>query len=450
MAATKDIDTGEVRTFFHPFNDLVEFLKNCTRIVGHNFLGFDGPVLKKLLNADFNYDCVVDTIVVSRFLNFNIEGGHGLEAWGKRLNYPKLNFDDYSQLTPEMVKYCIGDVELTYRVYKRFEKYIDNNRFQKALKTEHDIVLICNQMRENGFYFNKGRALELQNEIQQELNTLDASISNSFRPRIVPGVSTTIRYNRDGNLAHSIISKYRDQLAILSEIHGERHSIVFSPGAEIQWFTVEPFNPASPKQIVERLNEAGWKPVDKTKGHIQAERDLKQCRDRIKREELKTKLEHYKIYGWKVNEENLETLPEDAPASARTLARRILLASRLSSLNEWLSALKDDGAIHGSVFPIGAWTHRMSHFDPNTANIASEYNRKGQVSLYGKDFRKLWGARPGRKLVGTDAEGIQLRILAHYINDPEFTFGLVSGDKSKGTDIHSMNKRALGLSLIHI
>jgi DNA polymerase-1 len=53
-------------------------------------------------------------------------------------------------------------------------------------------------------------------------------------------------------------------------------------------------------------------------------------------------------------------------------------------------------------------------------------------------MRQLWGAAPGRTLVGVDATGIQLRILAHYINDEKFTKEVISGD------VHSLNKQSLG------
>jgi len=52
---------------------------------------------------------------------------------------------------------------------------------------------------------------------------------------------------------------------------------------------------------VERLNECGWQPYEKTKGFIEAE----------KNNEVE-KLEHYSKYGWKISENNLATLPKDA------------------------------------------------------------------------------------------------------------------------------------------
>ena len=53
-------------------------------------------------------------------------------------------------------------------------------------------------------------------------------------------------------------------------------------------------------------------------------------------------------------------------------------------------------------------------------------------------------APKNRLLVGVDAEGIQLRIFAHYIDDPEFTEALVNGRKEDKSDPHSLNQRILG------
>ena len=337
-----------------------------------------------------------------------------------------------------MIGYCQRDVELTYLIYKKFERYINEERWHKALRTEHDIVVICSEMHKNGFYFDIDRANDLHKEISLELERLDAFIKTGFPDRVVPVGTTIIKYTRQG-VPHANCRRLEPNGLGVGEVHTD-----FAAGAEVTVIDFEPFNPASPKQIVQRLNQAGWKPVEKTKGHIKAERDLKQCRDPKEREKLKERLVEYAEFGWKVSEENLETLPDDAPESAKSLARRILLASRLSSLNEWIRACESDHRVHGTIHPIGAWTQRMSHDKPNTANIPSEFNRKGQVSPYGKEFRSLWTVPKGRRLVGTDAEGIQLRILAHYINDDVFTHSLISGDKDLGTDIHTMNKKALG------
>lgn len=433
VIVVKDIDTGKLFTFLAPFDEFREQAKQYTQIVGHNILGYDIPNINRLLGMNLSYDLAIDTLIISRLLNYEVEGGHSLEAWGKRLGYPKGDFKDWSNLSDEMILYCQGDVELSYRIFKKFERYINEERWAKALRTEHDIAVICDEMHTNGFYFNLERAKELHKEITAELETLDANILTGFQPKLVDTGRHSIRFRKDGRPWAALERLYPSNAGCTTVGFGELCS-----------FEAVPFNPASPRQIVQRLNSAGWKPVEKTKGYLQAERDLKQCRDPAERLKLKERLEEYAVHGWKVSEENLETLPDTAPEAAKSLARRILLASRLSSLNEWIRACREDHRVHGTIFPIGAWTQRMSHADPNTANIPSEHNRKGQVSLYGKEFRSLWTVPKGRRLVGVDAEGIQLRILAHYINDPTFTHGLISGKKELGTDIHTMNKKALG------
>src|SRR5262249_10882325 len=102
------------------------------------------------------------------------------------------------------------------------------------------------------------------------------------------------------------------------------------------------------------------------------------------------------------------------------------------------------GRIHGRFQGIGAWTHRMSHQKPNMANITNEYDTNGRIRLLGKELRQCWIAPKQKLLVGVDAEGIQLRIFAHYINDAEFIRSLVEGKKDDKTDPHSVNQQILG------
>ena len=159
-------------------------------------------------------------------------------------------------------------------------------------------------------------------------------------------------------------------------------------------------------------------------------------------------LEHYKRYGWKVNEDNLNTLPEEAPEVARDLTKWLTLASRRSSLEEWLGCVQADSRIHGKFWHIGAWTHRMSHSNPNQANIMSVFHGTPKNGVeeakekYDGRLRALF--KSDHWLVGCDADGIQLRILAHYMQSSEYRDAIVSGDKAMSTDIHNVNRRALG------
>ena len=159
-------------------------------------------------------------------------------------------------------------------------------------------------------------------------------------------------------------------------------------------------------------------------------------------------------YGWTLSEANLNTLPETAPAGGKRLAEWLTLEGRRSSLVEWLGHVKDDHRIHGSFAHIGAWTGRMSHRNPNQANIPAEFHGDPKTAVeevkakYDGQFRALWCVPEGSWLVGTDAEGIQLRVLAHLMRSEEYIHAIVSGKKEDETDIHNLNRKALGMSHI--
>ena len=49
-------------------------------------------------------------------------------------------------------------------------------------------------------------------------------------------------------------------------------------------------------------------------------------------------------------------------------------------------------------------------------------------------------------LVGADASGLELRMLAHYMGDENYVKTVTEGSSKDGTDVHTVNQRAAGLS----
>lgn len=78
----------------------------------------------------------------------------------------------------------------------------------------------------------------------------------------------------------------------------------------------------------------------------------------------------------------------------------------------------------------------MTHNNPNTANIP-----KASVKVpYGHECRSLWTVQgPDRCLVGYDAKSLEMRMFAHYLNNPEAAALYVSGDP------HQVNADLLGI-----
>jgi len=166
-----------------------------------------------------------------------------------------------------------------------------------------------------------------------------------------------------------------------------------------------PFNIGSRQQIADRLMELGWKPKQHTdKGNII------------------------------INEAVLDKI--DMP-EAKKFSRFFLLQKRIAQIKSWIEACDDrDGRVHGRVMTLKTITGRMSHHSPNMAQIPAVR------SPYGKECRDCWTVDNPytHSIVGTDASGLELRCLAHLMNDTTFTDILLTGD------IHTHNMQMAGLT----
>ena len=166
-----------------------------------------------------------------------------------------------------------------------------------------------------------------------------------------------------------------------------------------------PFNIGSRQQIANRLMAIGWKPKKFTdKGNVI------------------------------INEEVLDTI--DMP-EAKKFSRFFLLQKRVAQIKSWIESFNDKtGRVHGRVMTLKTITGRMAHNSPNMAQIPAVR------SPYGKECRDCWTVSNihTHSIVGTDASGLELRCLAHLMNDKQFTDTLLTGD------IHTHNMNMAGLT----
>jgi len=435
VVVCKDLASGQVNSFKEK-DKFLEYSKTVDLWIGHNFLEYDYPTLNKLwgFTVEDIADKTIDTLILSRLIDYSRPEGHSIEAYGEEFGLEKISFSDFSHYSPQMETYCIRDVDICEKIYLKYLFYISNPNYRASILLEHRFQLIVNSLHNNGFCFDVNKANRLLDRITGELVALDTKIVEAFPPRLV--FFRKVRRNLDGTL-------HKVDLRLIEE---NRFSI-----QEDSLFNEVCFNASSHKQVVDLLREAGWSPVEKTDTHKDIEREVNILKYKPKDKDIDLKLEGcykkleiLKVYGWKISEENLATLPKNAPEPARLLAKRRLLKSRQEDLVEWRGLVQEDGRIHGNFLGIGAWTHRMAHRRPNMANIPNEKDEQGRLKLYGKEFRSLWIAPKNRLLIGVDAEGIQLRVFAHYINDKEFTNALVLGKKADKTDPHSLNQKVLG------
>lgn len=386
VVVTKDIDTGEVKTWKEA-TGLNDYLSKVTLLIAHNGIAFDFPVLNRLWNTKIRLKNVFDTLIVSRLLDPSREQGHSLEAWGQTLKSQKINYpavwqwmmgkrQDYDgQCFDEpihslMDHYCTRDVEVTSEVYLRLCNELYEKQFsQESVELEHKVAAIVAEQERNGFKLDTVYATVLLTDIKGKMAGIYEQMQDRWPPYEVPRVSE-------------------------------------KTGKQLKPLLVT-FNPGSRQQIGQKLIELGWKPKQFTPtGHP------------IVDESVLSKVD----------------IPE-----AKLIADYLMLQKRVAQIESWLEAVKADGRVHGKVITNGAVTGRMTHSSPNMAQIPNA------GSVYGHECRECWTVEDGNVLVGCDASGLELRMLAHYMKDEDYVKTVVEGSSKDGTDVHTKNQKAAGL-----
>jgi DNA polymerase I len=272
VICTEDIDTGEMNTFTHVAHvqeekeRFIEYCRTVDTFVFHNGIGFDVPVINRLVAEDcISLSSVVDTLIVSRLIDYGIKDGHSLKEWGVRLNCWKGDFKDFANYSQEMVDYCIQDVKVTVKLFRKFESVINDPEWQKALRCEHDIQILCEEMTGNGFKFNLDEAIDMLAEVKLSMSDLENGFQHDFPPKLEEVNRIKYRTKADGEL--------------YSNVAAAKHKYVTSyvVDDELVCYDWKKFEPSSPQQRIDRLWEAGWTPVDKTKGHMEWERERQQA-----------------------------------------------------------------------------------------------------------------------------------------------------------------------------
>lgn len=245
----KDTKTGDVYQFQSDWGNVKDGVEELLELscfdilVGHNIIKFDLPIIKKLYPwFDVDQSKVLDTLVCTRLIYSNLQeldaplvqqdklpsklwGSQSLEAWGYRLMEYKGDYQGgWEVFTPEMLEYCIQDVEVTHKLY---EKILAKEYSQKALELEHEVAFICAKMERSGWPFNVEKAGALYAELAGKRDVILKQMQETFEPEVIERVSE-------------------------------------KTGKPLKPKVIE-FNPSSRKQIGDRLTRKyGWKPKEFT------------------------------------------------------------------------------------------------------------------------------------------------------------------------------------------
>lgn len=414
---TRDADTGEVKRFLDvpldsndgmygvwgpisgTVDDGVAHLLAADVRIGHNIVGYDEPVFRKLrpgLWASADPSRVLDTMTGARvawpeehlkvvdYARMNrrgappfprkLVGRHSLEAWGTRLvNYKGQKPTDFSVLTPSMLEYCVKDTSVTLALFRVLEKRVLSGKLSwDAVKLEQEYSARLDQQMKRGFAFDVPAAERLTSKLQAARARMLPLIAAAFPP-------FTIEY--------------------------------VTPKKRLVRTKIVPFNPNSQVHIAKALMERhGWKPTVFTEG----------------------------LGRPQINKDILMEVRSNP--GVQLLIGYMVLSKRLSQLAEgktaWLKLVKPDGRIYGRINHNAAVTSRATHSRPNMSAVPT------RPKPFWRACRALFIAPPGYNLVGGDASGLELRMLAHHL--ARYDGGAYARLVAEG-DVHEANRRAAGI-----
>lgn len=385
--------TGSIR-------DGLDRLGAAELLVGHNIDSFDIPALQKLY-PKFRPRASFDTIVAARLiwpeiresdmmevrggrLPSNLIGWQSLEAWGYRLGLRKGEYgktSDWSAFSKPMLDYCLQDARVTEKLYRKIDRL---NYSPAAFELEHEFSRVLNRQMEHGIIFDDAKARTLIAELLQARIALDTKLKATIPPFVDTYVTPKKKIEKTKEIA---------------------------------------FNPNSRDHIARHLiDRREWTPEEYTDSG------------------KKPKIDENVLKG-------LLHWPE-----AKLFMERFLIQKRLGQLDEgakgWTKLVDPNtGRIHGRITHNGAVTGRCTHSNPNLSAVPKVKSKGGKVLMgaegeYGYECRSLFTVPPGFKMVGADAAGIELRMLAHYMaryDDGEYVKVVTEGDP------HETNRIAAGL-----
>ena len=185
MLVMQDVDTKEIFTFtdhdeeYPSLDEGLQKLSEATVLAGHNIIGYDLPVLKRLKGWEPEPSQKIwDTFLMSQYCRYVRSHRHGLAGWGEFFKYPKGDYNDWSHYNQDMLTYCIQYVTLNTKVYERLVKEVraqakNQPLFMQGLKLEHDFASVNAEITAKGWVFDMKGAKKLQRELKWRMEAIE-------------------------------------------------------------------------------------------------------------------------------------------------------------------------------------------------------------------------------------------------------------------------------------
>ncbi|AXH71997.1 MAG: DNA polymerase [Podoviridae sp. ctbj_2] len=416
-ASFRDLEGNAVASFRpNQLKELVEYLDTVDVLIGHNILGYDLPVLNKILGYTFKGK-KVDTLIMSRLLNpkrilpihavDRKAGPHSLYAWGVRVGVDKPDHEDWENFSEAMFHRCVEDTKINVKVYHELMKEAHGKNWKNAFLLSFRLFDYLYRQERYGWKVDREHMENCIRILDRKIQKIDKALDSRL-PMVLEVLETKEKgggeykylkkpFLKSGEYSKPII-QYCDEAGI--DLHARTVGGVFTR------ITFRQLDLNSNDETKQYLLNLGWEPLE-----------------------------------WNTNDAGERTSPKlskDDPFEGitsglgRLIALRVRAKQRKSIIEGLIGLIRPDGSISSIVNNL-ADTARATH--RNIVNIPKV------GSFFGKQMRKIFVAREGKVLVGTDSDSCQLRMLGARMKNHAYIEAIMTGDKAKGTDLHSLTRK---------
>jgi len=428
-AGAIELETGREFWFRPGQGELYLKLLDKSKLVVFHKASYDVLAMEKLFKW-VPKAAIRCSMIMSQVLNYTRFGfGHSLKQWGISLGNHKGDYEGgFEEFSEDMFTYMQQDVRLLADVYKALREELkwfigmsgDNKMVMKAIRNEQEMDFYSARQSLTGWLINKPEAFRLVEELENKMAEAENSVNKLLGIKVVKkdGMDKETGYAKAKSTAVTKTGKYHSWLRTWFELDdnasiNDKNPPVMGDFTRIEFASCDIGNTEDVKAYLFKIgwepDEWNWKKID---GKL-----------------TKT--------SPKLSDSSLERLGE----LGKPFRTYYTYRSRHSILTNWLTGqderaglnyLDEDDHLHGDVFNIGTPTFRQTH--KILVNLPSG------KALYGPEIRRLFIAPKGYKLVSADSAACQLRLLAYYLDIPEFTKEVLEGD------IHQKNADILGCS----
>lgn len=411
----KELNTQTVHKFGpDQVGEMLEYIDSVDVLIMHHGIGYDWPLLKKLYDYEYKGKRV-DTLIMSRLLNpkrilpiicpNRKAGPHSIEAWGWRVGRGKPEHNDWTTFSPEMLHRCSEDVEILELVYHELLKEAEAGDWRNAFLLSFELFEKLQKQEEYGWLVDRPHMDFCIHQLGKWIERIDRVIIPHL-PLILEIEETKdkgeFKYIKKPFLKSGKYSESVNNWLALCTNSPDSFQVV-GPFSRIGFRKT---NLNSNDETKDFLLGQGWEPLE-----------------------------------WNTNDDGERTSPKlskDDPFEGingklgKLVAKRVQCRQRKSIIEGLTALIRPDGRI-SSVVNTLAVTGRATH--RNIVNIPKA------GSFYGKQMRQIFTSKEGFVLVGTDSDSCQLRMLGGRMGSAAYIDAIMNGDKSKGTDLHSLTKK---------